>query len=110
MKISLYQLKFDNILKTYVVQRYDVAISTLGAGCLDTILVDSVATATACISHIKNNNIGRGNFYALEKAEKSQQNLRKEFRAPENAPRIVDLINLPEESEKFRLAFYHYFR
>jgi structural maintenance of chromosome 4 len=82
----------------------------LGSGSLETIIVDTVATATACIHHIKSNNIGRGNFFALEKAEKWQQNLRQDFRAPENAPRIVDLIKLPEESEKFRLAFYHYFR
>ena len=110
MKISIYRFKFSNVLNTFVVQRYDVAISTLGSGPLETIIVDSVATATACINHIKNNSIGRGNFYALEKAEKYQHNLRKEFRAPENASRIVDLIKIPEESEKFRLAFYHYFR
>ena len=77
---------------------------------METILVDTVQTATDCINYIKNNNIGRGNFYALEKAEKYAQYLRREFRAPENASRMVDLIKLPEESEKFRLAFYHYFR
>ena len=102
-------IQFD-VFNYYVVQRYDVAISTLGSGCLDFIIVDNVATATACINHIKNNNIGRGNFYALEKAERYKQDLRRDFRAPENAPRIVDLIKIPEESEKFRLAFYHYFR
>ena len=91
-------------------QKYDVAVSTLGGGSLETIIVDSTETAKECITYIKNNNIGRGNFYALEKAETYQQNLRQQFRAPENAPRMVDLIKLPEESEKFRLAFYHYFR
>ena len=91
-------------------QKYDVAVSTLGGGSLETIIVDSTETAKECINYIKKHNIGRGNFYALEKAEAYQQSLRRQFRAPENAPRMVDLINLPEESEKFRLAFYHYFR
>ena len=77
---------------------------------MDVIIVDSTDTAKECINYLKHNNIGRGNFYALEKAEHYQQSLRRSFRAPENAPRMVDLIKLPEESEKFRLAFYHYFR
>ena len=79
-------------------------------GALETILVDETETATQCINYIKVKNIGRGNFFALEKAEKYRQNLRKDFRAPENVPRIVDLIKLREEDENFRLAFYHYFR
>ena len=82
----------------------------MGGGALETIIVDSTDTAKECINYIKQNNIGRGNFYALEKAEAYQQSLRRQFRAPENAPRMVDLIKLPEEREKFRLAFYHYFR
>ena len=91
-------------------QKYDVAISTLGGGFLETILVDSIDTGTECINYIKSNNIGRGNFYALEKAERYARDIQREFRAPENAPRMVDLIKLAPESEKFRLAFYHYLR
>merc|ERR1712203_1106931 len=91
-------------------KKYDVAISTLGGGFLETILVDSIDTGTECINYIKHNNIGRGNFYALEKAERYARDIQREFRAPENAPRMVDLIKLAPESEKFRLAFYHYLR
>ena len=91
-------------------QKYDVAVSTLGAGSLEIIIVDSTDTAKACINYLKHNNIGRGNFYALDKADGYRQSLQRDFRSPENAPRMVDLIKLPEESEKFRLAFYHYFR
>ena len=79
-------------------------------GCLETILVDDPETAMQCINHIKVKNIGRGNFYSLDKAAKYSQYLRRDFRAPENVPRLVDLIKLREEDEKFRVAFYHYFR
>ena len=72
--------------------------------------MDSIDTGTECINYIKHNNIGRGNFYALEKAERYARDIQREFRAPENAPRMVDLIKLAPESEKFRLAFYHYLR
>jgi len=91
-------------------KKYDVAVSTVGSGALENILVDSVDTAKDCINYLKTNNIGRGNFYALEKAERYAQNLQRAFKSHENAPRLVDLIKLPEENEKFRLAFYHYFR
>ena len=98
------------MLSLFLLQKYDVAVSTVGSGALENILVDTVETATACIEYLKSNNTGRGNFFALEKAERYQQNLRKAFKSPENVPRVVDLIKIPEENEKFRLAFYHYFR
>ena len=99
-----------HVIALIIFQKYDVAVSTLGGGSLDVIIVDSTDTAKDCINYLKHNNIGRGNFYSLEKAETHQENLLRPFRAPENAPRMVDLVKLPEESEKFRLAFYHYFR
>ena len=77
---------------------------------MDTILVDNVDTAKACILYLKNNDIGRGNFLAHEKTERFADSLRRDFRAPENAPRLVDLIQLPDDREMFRTAFYHVFR
>lgn len=47
-------------------QKYDVAISTC-CGRLDNIVVEDVATAQNCIQFLKDNNIGRGSFIALEK-------------------------------------------
>lgn len=47
-------------------QKYDVAISTC-CGRLDNIVVEDVATAQQCIQFLKDNNIGRAAFIALEK-------------------------------------------
>lgn len=49
-------------------QKYDVAIST-ACGPLDNIVVDTVDTAQACIEFLKNHDIGRATFIALEKQE-----------------------------------------
>lgn len=46
--------------------KYDVAISTC-CGRLDNIVVEDVATAQTCIQFLKDNNIGRATFIALEK-------------------------------------------
>ena len=91
-------------------QKYDVAISTAGGGSLDTILCDTVDTAKSCIEYLKANSVGRGNFLGHEKTGHLQGQLERQFHAPENAPRLVDLIQLPEDREMFRTAFYQYFR
>lgn len=46
--------------------KYDVAISTC-CGRLDNIVVEDIGTAQQCIQFLKDNNIGRATFIALEK-------------------------------------------
>jgi len=46
--------------------KYDVAISTC-CGRLDNIVVDTVDTAQACIEYLKQYDVGRASFIALEK-------------------------------------------
>ena len=89
-------------------KKYDVAISTAAASALDTFVVDTVDTASKCIMYLKQNDVGRGNFMAHEKTERLRTHLQGEFRAPENAPRLVDLIKL--DNEDMRTVFYHYLR
>lgn len=48
--------------------KYDVAISTC-CGRLDNIVVEDVGTAQTCIQFLKDHNIGRATFIALEKVE-----------------------------------------
>lgn len=48
--------------------KYDVAISTC-CGRLDNIVVEDVTTAQACIQFLKDNNIGRATFIALDKVQ-----------------------------------------
>lgn len=47
-------------------KKYDVAISTC-CGRLDNIVVESVETAEKCIESLKQSNVGRGTFIALDK-------------------------------------------
>lgn len=59
--------------------KYDVAISTC-CGRLDNIVVDTVNTAQACIEYLKQSDVGRATFIALEKvshlADKAAQKIR----------------------------------
>lgn len=49
-------------------KKYDVAISTCCPR-LNDIIVDTVETAEQCINSLKHNNVGRGNFIALDKIQ-----------------------------------------
>lgn len=60
-------------------QRYDVAISTCCPQ-LDNIVVDTVETAQQCIGFLRDNNMSRATFLALDK----QQHLRAKI---ENKPK-----------------------
>lgn len=85
-------------------EKYDVAIST-ACGPLDNIVVDTVDTATACIQFLKENNIGSATFVALEKQERFREIYSKPFRAPENVPRLFDLIRVADE--RVKPVFYY---
>ena len=89
-------------------KKYDVAVSTAAAGALDTLVVDTVDTASECIMYLKQHDVGRANFMAHEKTVRFESNVRGRFDGPENAPRLVDLIRL--ENEDMRTVFYHYLR
>lgn len=89
-------------------KRFDVAISTATGNSLDNILVDNVNTAKKCIEYLRNNNIGRANFLALDKTLRWENALKTEFRSPENVPRLIDLVQ-PREPQ-FQTAFYQYLR
>ena len=89
-------------------KKYDIAISTLASNSLDTILVDTVHTAQSCITFLKNKDIGRANFLALEKMDKYKHRVSSQWSAPETVPRLIDLINVQDERNK--LAFYHYLK
>jgi len=85
-------------------KKYDVAISTAVGGGLDTVLVDTVDTAKKSIEYLKKSGAGRGNFLALDKTLRYEHNVTEPFRSPENAPRLIDLITVDDES--FKTAFY----
>lgn len=56
--------------------KYDVAISTC-CGRLDNIVVTDVNTAQKCIQFLKDHNIGRGSFIALDKIERCRHEYHK---------------------------------
>lgn len=84
--------------------KFDVAVST-ACGSLDNIVVDTVNTAQACITFLRQHNIGRATFIALEKQQRFQAEIARKIQTPENVHRLFDLIKV--EDERVLLAFYY---
>ncbi|XP_011691697.1 PREDICTED: structural maintenance of chromosomes protein 4 [Wasmannia auropunctata] len=84
--------------------KYDVAVST-ACGPLDDIVVDTVATAQACITYLRQHDIGRATFIALEKQQRFRDKISRRIQTPENVHRLFDLIKV--EDERVLLAFYY---
>ncbi|XP_071579415.1 structural maintenance of chromosomes protein 4 [Temnothorax nylanderi] len=84
--------------------KYDVAVST-ACGPLDDIVVDTVSTAQACITYLRQHNIGRATFIVLEKQQRFQDKISQKIQTPENVHRLFDLIKV--EDERVLLAFYY---
>ncbi|XP_070505338.1 structural maintenance of chromosomes protein 4 [Chironomus tepperi] len=84
-------------------KQYDVAISTC-CGRLDNIVVTDVETATRCIQFLKDHNVGRATFIALDKVAHYIHEYNKKKQYPQNVPRLVDLIKV--EDERVLPAFY----
>lgn len=84
--------------------KYDIAVST-ACGPLDDIVVDTVATAQACITYLRQHDIGRATFIALEKQQRFQAKIGRKIQTPENVHRLFDLIRV--EDEQVLLAFYY---
>lgn len=84
--------------------KYDVAVST-ACGPLDDIVVDTVATAQTCITYLRQHDIGRATFIALEKQQRFQAKIGRKIQTPENVHRLFDLIKV--EDERVLLAFYY---
>ena len=60
---------------------YDVAIST-SCGPLDFIVVDTIDTCTKCINFLKENDLGRGRFLALDQQKEAfQHRIKTPFQA-----------------------------
>ncbi|CAE6464638.1 unnamed protein product [Rhizoctonia solani] len=81
---------------------YDVAVTT-AAGGLNNMVVDTVEQAQACIEFLRKNNVGRAQFYVLEKLTVNSRNMER-IQTPHNTPRLFDLITMKEK--KFAPAFY----
>jgi len=84
--------------------KYDVAVST-ACGPLDDIVVDTVATAQACITYLRQHDIGRATFIILEKQQRFRAKIGHKIQTPENVHRLFDLIKV--EDEQVLLAFYY---
>lgn len=87
--------------------KYDVAVST-ACGPLDNIVVDTVETGKDCVAALKQYNIGRATFIALDKQEHLRPVYSKPMKTPENVPRLFDLIKVSDD--RVRPAFYYALR
>lgn len=83
--------------------KYDVAIST-ACPALDSMVVESVETAQACIDYLRKNKLGYANFICLDKLRNFNMN---PIQTPGNSmsvKRLFDLIT--PKDKKFLPAFY----
>ena len=65
-------------------------------------------TGKKCIEYLKRHDIGRINALALDKTTRHAENCQRKFKAPENAPRLIDLISV--DDPQLKTAFYQYLR
>lgn len=88
----------------YIDDRYDVAISTAGGGGLDSMVVETVETAQACIDYLRKNKLGYANFICLNKLRRFDLLPITTPGNPATVKRLFDLIQPADD--KFRPAFY----
>lgn len=81
---------------------FDVAVTT-AVSTLNNMVVDTVDQAQACIAHLRKYNVGRANFYVLEKLNINPQNMQP-IQTPDQTPRLFDLIT--PKHDRFAPAFY----
>lgn len=82
---------------------YDIAISTACPG-LDSMVVDTVETAQACIDYLRKNKLGYANFICLNKLRKFNLDPIQTPGNPAVVKRLFDLIR--PNNQKFAAAFY----
>lgn len=83
--------------------KYDVAISTACPG-LDSMVVDTVETAQACIDYLRKNKLGYANFICLNKLRNFDLGPIQTPGNPMSVKRLFDLI-IPKD-KRFLPAFY----
>lgn len=83
--------------------KYDVAIST-ACPALDSMVVDTVETAQACIDYLRKNRLGYANFICLNKLQNFNMSPIRTPGSPMTVKRIFDLITPKDEA--FLPAFY----
>ncbi|XP_059483469.1 structural maintenance of chromosomes protein 4 [Neocloeon triangulifer] len=83
--------------------KYDCAITSV-CGYLNYILVDTVQTSAKCMQFLRSANLGKASFISLEQQQKFVRTMKDHFDAPENVPRLFDLIKV--EDERVLPAFY----
>lgn len=82
---------------------YDIAISTACPG-LDSMVVETVETAQACIDYLRKNKLGYANFICLNKLRQFNLTPVQTPGNPANIKRLFDLIR--PQNPKFAPAFY----
>jgi structural maintenance of chromosome 4 len=85
--------------------KYDVAVST-ACGALDYVVVETTADAQACVSHLRQHNLGVATFLILEKQKALEGRMRDAAaNADPNVVRLMDLIK--PASPEVAVAFYY---
>ena len=83
--------------------KYDIAVST-ACNALDNIVTDTIEDAQKAVQYLRQNGLGIQTFIALDKMNYLEGRWNQRFDAPENVPRLFDLITC---ENKFKTAFYY---
>ena len=81
--------------------KYDIAVST-ACSALDNIITDTIESAQNAVRYLRESGIGTQTFIALDKQRYLENRWNQRFDAPENVPRLFDLIQC---EDKFKVAF-----
>lgn len=84
-------------------KKYDVAVST-ACGMLDAIVVESTEDAQAVIEFVRRQDLGRTTCVCMQKIQDRAKHMNSFNGAPENAQRLVDLIQ--PEKPQYKAAFF----
>lgn len=88
--------------------KFDIPVSTAGAGGLNKIVVQTLHQAEQAIQFLKENKIGRAGFFALEKIRSYEQEMAQTFEIPPGAFRVIDVLEL--ENPGLRNLVFQVFR
>lgn len=86
-----------------IAPEYDVAVST-ASGMLDYIVVDNADGAQTCINYLREMNLGRASFIALDQIQDAAARMAQPFNGPSSAPRLFDLVTPSDDI--LRPAFF----
>ena len=78
--------------------------ASTACGSLENIVCETLEGCEACVKYLRQHNIGRASFIALAQMDQWRSKMNSNKAAPQNTPRLFDLIAVSED--RLKGAFY----